>query len=280
MPSFNLPELPEVETTRRALLPHILGKDILSIHVYHPQLRWHIDENKLRNAFSQTITAVARRSKYLILQTPAGFLLSHLGMSGHWKITAKTTKPLKHDHIQIDFAQFCLRYNDARRFGSFKWIEGEATDYVNFHRLGVEPVANPDFPYGLDAIYLKKALSVKKSAIKLALMDAKFIVGVGNIYANESLFLAGINPKRLAARISVLRLEALCQSIVEVLEKAIEQGGTTLKDFINPENKSGYFQLSLNVYGRNGEPCKRCQTVIKKITQAGRSTFYCPKCQT
>ena len=275
-----MPELPEVETTRRALLPYITGQKILDIKIYNPNLRWLVDEQAIFQACAQTVLAVQRRSKYLILQTEIGFLLSHLGMSGHWTIVDNNKPLLKHDHIQIDFTDFCLRYNDARRFGSFQWQQGKAENYAGFGALGVEPIENSDFSYGFDASYLKGALGNKKIPIKPALMDAKIVVGVGNIYANEALFMAGIHPKRLAYRISQSRLEHLSQAIVSVLNEAVKVGGTTLKDFIRPNHNTGYFQLALNVYGRAGEPCHQCQREIKKITQAQRSTFYCANCQT
>jgi formamidopyrimidine-DNA glycosylase len=274
-----VPELPEVETTRRALLPHILGQKITNINLYNPNLRWKVDGTVIKQAYQQTICDVQRRAKYLIFQASNGFLLSHLGMSGHWKLTDKSAERLKHDHLQIDFDDFCLRYNDSRRFGSFQWIEGQATNHTGFSHLGIEPIENPNFPYDFDIDFLKKALKNRKTPIKPTLMNQKIIVGVGNIYANEALFLAGINPKKLAHRISKAKLEKLVEAIICVLNQAVKAGGTTLKDFINPNNKTGYFQLSLNVYGREKEPCHKCQQSIQKIIQAQRATFYCPTCQ-
>lgn len=276
-----MPELPEVETVRRALLPHIIGQQILAVFVHNRRLRYVVDEIAVQNACSQSISAVQRRSKYLILQTPVGFLLSHLGMSGSWKITSHAVPLLPHDHIQIDFAEFSLRYNDARRFGSFQWQVGKGLNYQGFEHLGVEPVNNPDFPCGLDVGVLKKTLAKKKSPIKVVLMDARIIVGIGNIYANEALFMAGIHPKKQACRISLTRLKKLCQSITRVLESAIDVGGTTLQNFIHPDNQTGYFQLSLSVYQRDGLLCQKCkQKTIRKMMQNQRSTFYCPHCQT
>lgn len=270
-----MPELPEVETTRRGIRPHIEQQMIDRVIVRETRLRWPVPVGLDRLLRGQRILSVGRRAKYLMLKTSKGHLLIHLGMSGSLRLVPASTPAAKHDHLDIVFAHGqSLRLHDPRRFGAVLWCEGDPNDHPLLRKLGPEPLEE-DF----DGDYLYQALHRRKAAIKLCLMDNKVVVGVGNIYANEALFLAGIHPGRSAARISRARIVRLAQTVREVLAAAITQGGTTLRDFVGGDGKPGYFSQQLHVYGRGGEGCDRCGHLIQQITQGQRSSWYCPHCQ-
>lgn len=272
-----MPELPEVETTLRGIQPHISGETIQQINIYQPALRWPVSAEIVRLQ-GHSIDALDRRAKYLLLKTAAGYAMIHLGMSGSLRICDPDAPLDKHDHVEFVFGNGhdsgkALRLRDPRRFGAVLWT-ADPQQHSLIKHLGQEPLSN-DFT----AEYLFALSRGKMSNIKAFIMDAKKVVGVGNIYASESLFMAGINPKTHAGRISLPRYEKLIAAIKEVLANAIAQGGTTLRDFVSADGQTGYFQIQLQVYGRAGKACKQCGGDIRQITQNQRSTFYCPNCQ-
>ncbi len=269
-----MPELPEVETTKNGITPHIEGQTVSRILIRQAQLRWLIPDS-IQQMQGQVIKSIERRAKYLLLNTSIGTAIIHLGMSGSLRIVDIGTEAEKHDHVDIDFRHGkTLRLRDPRRFGAVLWTQEPVQHHTLICKLGPEPLSD-DFT----AEYLYQQAKNRLVSIKVFIMNAHIVVGVGNIYASESLFMAGIHPKRAAGRISLKRIEKLVTSIKQVLQKSIEQGGTTLKDFANAEGQSGYFQVALQVYGRTGEPCPHCSTPIKQIKLGQRSTFYCPACQ-
>jgi formamidopyrimidine-DNA glycosylase len=270
-----MPELPEVETTRRGIIPHILHQNATDIVIRQWKLRWPITNN-IRDLIKNTrLNQIERRGKYLLLNFDQGTALIHLGMSGSIRILKGDRSPGKHDHFDIIFGNGkYLRYNDPRKFGAFLWAGKEPLNHKLLERQGVEPLDD-----GFNADYIYKASRKRTIAIKQFIMDAHLVVGVGNIYANEALFLAGIHPGRQAKRISFLRYQRLVSIVKEVLSKAIEKGGTTLNDFNQVDGKPGYFAQSLNVYGKAGEQCLKCQKILVEIRQSGRSTVYCKSCQ-
>ena len=269
-----MPELPEVETTKNGISPHIKGQIVDKVIVRQAKLRWSVPD-ELHKMQGQQIQAIRRRAKYLLLDTNIGSCIIHLGMSGSLRIVETGTVAEKHDHVDIDFQHGkTLRLHDPRRFGAVLWTEEPAEQHKLIAYLGPEPLSD-DFT----AQYLHHQAKNRRVSIKVFIMNAQIVVGVGNIYASESLFLAGIHPKRAAGRISLKRLDTLVKSIKQVLHSSIEQGGTTLKDFTNAEGKQGYFQVALNVYGKTGQPCPHCNTPIKQIKLGQRSTFYCSSCQ-
>ncbi len=268
-----MPELPEVETTTRGLAPHITGQTVVAVNIYQPQLRWPIP-GELKQLEGQISGDITRRAKYMLWRFPEGSVVMHLGMSGTMRVVDAKTPLRKHDHFEVVFANGkALRLNDPRRFGAILWQDKD-TKLKIIHSLGPEPLSS-DF----NGDYLHHKLAKRKGAIKNAIMTNAVVVGVGNIYASESLFLSGIHPKRAANRISKERCQVLVNNIKLVLEKAIQQGGTTLKDFTQADGSPGYFAQQLNVYGREGETCIQCQSIIKNITLGQRSSFYCPHCQ-
>lgn len=271
-----MPELPEVETTRRGIAPHICAQRVKDMVVRQARLRWPIPTARLKKELvGQVIDAVERRGKYLLLQTKKGTLIIHLGMSGSLRVLDKVTAPDKHDHVDIRLGNGrCLRFHDPRRFGAMLWSTRPWQQHALPKDLGPEPLSEE-----FDAAYLYNQSRKRKASIKQFIMDSKVVTGVGNIYASESLFLAGINPKLAAGRISLARMEGLVAAIKQVLSAAIAQGGTTLRDFVNGEGKPGYFQQQLNVYGRAGEACRQCGGEIRQIQQGQRATYYCPHCQ-
>jgi formamidopyrimidine-DNA glycosylase len=269
-----MPELPEVETTRRGIAPHVEGVTIEAIVVRQPQLRWLVPE-AVQQAVGLKVEAVRRRAKYLLLDTRRGSLVLHLGMSGSLTVQPQSKAPGKHDHLDIVLqGGNCLRLNDPRRFGACLWQGVNEPPLKLFQRLGPEPLTD-DFNGDL----LFDRSRGKTVAVKNFIMDNKIVVGVGNIYASEALFMAGIDPRRAAGRVSRKRYQQLAGHIKAVLSKAIEQGGTTLRDFLSPDGKPGYFKQELQVYGRAGEPCRRCSTVIRSVVIGQRNSFYCPNCQ-
>jgi len=270
-----MPELPEVETTRRGIEPHIINQTIHSVIVRDRRLRWPINKQFDKQAPGSQILSVERRSKYLLINTNNGCIILHLGMSGSLRVLKADTPAVKHDHVDIVFSNHKLiRYHDPRRFGSLFWTKSDPLKHKLLINLGPEPL---DQAFSSEYLIIKS--KDRKQNIKTFIMNSQIVVGVGNIYACESLFLAGIHPKTIAGKISKARLSSLVNIIKTVLNKAIAQGGTTLKDFTQSDGKPGYFAQSLNVYGRENEACYTCKRPIKKITQGQRSTFYCPKCQ-
>jgi formamidopyrimidine-DNA glycosylase len=268
-----MPELPEVETTRRGVKPHILGQPITEVIVRQSQLRWPVPADLDRQLRGQVFTGARRRAKYLLLDTESGSLMVHLGMSGSLRLMPADAPALFHDHIDIVLGSGqCLRYNDPRRFGSFHWLTSD--DHPLLNHLGPEPLST-DF----SAEYLHTLAKRRKVPVKQFLMDGKVVVGVGNIYANEALFMSGIRPDRGANRIALARYERLVNDVKTVLSGAIEQGGTTLRDFVGGDGKPGYFAQQLRVYGRGGQPCRQCAVPLTEIRQGGRATVFCRHCQ-
>jgi len=270
-----MPELPEVETTRSGIAPHIENNIITDVIVRNRSLRWPIPtglKNKLQN---QKIISVTRRAKYLLINFEIGTLIIHLGMSGSLRILPTTEAVEKHDHFELQFKDgICLRLRDPRRFGCVLWTKDDPYEHKLLTHLGPEPL---DQIFNADLLFERSRK--RKITIKQFIMDAKIVVGVGNIYASESLFLAGINPKRLAGKITKQNSLDLTAAIKKILKQAIKQGGTTLKDFKSSEGKPGYFQQKLKVYDRKDEACLNCKKPIKQITLGQRSTFYCSNCQ-
>jgi formamidopyrimidine-DNA glycosylase len=270
-----MPELPEVETTRRGLAPHMEGHLVRSVQVREPRLRWPVDANFGKRISGAKILRLSRRAKYLLIQTNRGWAIWHLGMSGSLRLVDSNSPLEKHDHViwQLD-SGLHLRYRDPRRFGALLWTEEDPAQHQLLAHLGPEPLTD-DF-YG---DYLYSASRGKRQPVKALIMDGRVVVGVGNIYASEALFLAGIRPDKAAASISRARYQRLAQVIKQVLARAIEQGGTTLRDFIGGDGQPGYFAQQLNVYGRAGQPCPKCGRAIKEVILAQRNTFYCSRCQ-
>ena len=269
-----MPELPEVETTRKGILPYIDQQTVTKITVRQPKLRWLVPD-AIHDIEGEIIQSVTRRGKYILLETSKGTALIHLGMSGSLRVLDVDTAPEKHDHVDIEFTnKKLIRLRDPRRFGAVLWTTKNPLKHKLIRSLGPEPLGDD---FNVDYLYLSSR--GRKVSIKQFIMNGHVVVGVGNIYACESLFKAGISPKALAGKVSKKRYEKLVEVIKEVLALAIEQGGTTLKDFVQAEGKPGYFQQQLNVYGRAGEVCSVCESVVKQIKQGQRSTFYCSKCQ-
>ena len=269
-----MPELPEVETTRKGLEPLITDRKIISAHIYKKKLRWEIPVHLKKTLKDKSIKKISRRAKYLLINIDSGQLVLHLGMSGSIRVV-KSIEPLKkHDHFELKLDNSkSLRFHDPRRFGSILWQKPNQTLSL-LKNLGPEPLS---YEFNNDSLFNS---SIGKSTnIKSFIMDSNVVVGVGNIYASESLFLAGISPKREAGRTSKRRYNVLTHCIKNVLTDAINNGGTTLNDFSNVDGNPGYFSQVLNVYGRDNMPCMRCHGTIKRIVQNQRATYYCPKCQ-
>lgn len=271
-----MPELPEVETTLRGIAPHIINQTVCAVTVRQPKLRWQIPPALPEILRGLVVRECRRRAKYLLIRFDTGVLLIHLGMSGSLRIWQGNAPAAgKHDHVDIAFANgTLLRYHDPRRFGAILWLAGAAEHHNLLKDLGVEPLSD-DFTVD----YLFQALQKRSSPIKTALMDNKIVVGVGNIYANESLFQAAITPQRAAKSLSQAECAALTAAVKQILHRAIETGGSTLRDFVNSEGKSGYFQQEYKVYGKTDQPCAQCGTPIVKTVIGQRGTFYCPVCQ-
>jgi len=269
-----MPELPEVETTRLGVAPYANGTLIHAIVVRQASLRWPVPEDLGKKLAGQKITRVGRRAKYLLFETAAGTLLVHLGMSGSLRVILDGRAPEKHDHIDICLVGGeVLRYCDPRRFGCFLWQEpGE--QHPLLRHLGPEPLSD-----AFHEDYLYRQSRNRKGPVKGFIMDGKVVVGVGNIYANEALFRAGIRPDRQAGRISAARYRRLTEEIKQVLTSAIQLGGTTLKDFVGSDGRPGYFAQELYVYGREGHPCVHCKTPLRKLRLGQRTTVYCVACQ-
>lgn len=270
-----MPELPEVETTRRGIAPHALGQRVTQVIVRNPRLRQPVSPQLATALVGQTIHAIDRRGKYLLLRSRAGTVIIHLGMSGTLRVLSASTPVEKHDHVDIVLASGqCLRLRDPRRFGAVVWTDDDPLQHALLRNLGPEPL---DKDFTEEHLYQRSR--GRTLCVKQFIMDSHIVTGVGNIYASESLFLAGIHPGSSAGRIALKRYERLTAAIKQVLNAAIIQGGTTLRDFYNGEGKPGYFQQQLNVYGRASEPCHSCQRPIAQLRQGQRSTFYCTGCQ-
>ncbi|MGH8426928.1 MAG: bifunctional DNA-formamidopyrimidine glycosylase/DNA-(apurinic or apyrimidinic site) lyase [Gammaproteobacteria bacterium] len=270
-----MPELPEVETTRRGLEPHVVGRRIAALVVRERRLRQPIPCGLEAHLAGAGITGVARRGKYLLLATDRGSVLAHLGMSGSLRIVNAETAPALHDHYDLVLANGrAVRYRDPRRFGLLLWAGCTPDRHPLLAGLGPEPLG-PDF----DGTCLLRLSRGRRVPVKAFLMDSAIVAGVGNIYANESLFRAGIHPRRAAGRIGAARYEDLARAIRAILAEAIEQGGTTLRDFVAAEGAPGYFRIRLAVYDRAGTPCPRCATSIRCEVIAQRASYYCPHCQ-
>jgi formamidopyrimidine-DNA glycosylase len=270
-----MPELPEVETTRRGIEPHIKGRKVSRVIVRDARLRWPIPDDLANWAQDQTIRGVERRSKYLLIHLDRGIILVHLGMSGSLRVLLDDPTPGKHDHVDVELDNGVrLRYNDPRRFGAWLYTSEAIESHELIHHLGPEPLTD-----AFDFEYFYPLTRKRKTKIKTFIMDAKIVVGVGNIYANEALFLSGIYPHKLAGKLTKAECELLIRNIKQVLALAINQGGTTLRDFVGGDGKPGYFAQSLNVYGRAGELCNKCGSTIKELRTNNRSTCFCPSCQ-
>jgi len=270
-----MPELPEVETTRRGVAPHVIGRRIAALHVYDRRLRWPVPGSLQKKIVGRTIEGLDRRSKYLLFRLGGDTLLVHLGMTGSLRAFTHAPPLSAHDHVDIVLdSGTTLRYRDPRRFGAILWVPPPADAHPLLASLGPEP-----FDPACDAQYLRAATRRRTAAIKLALMDNRLLAGVGNIYANESLFRAGIRPTTPANRVSGIRLGRLLAEVQATLTEAIAKGGSTLRDYVDSRGESGYFQLDYYVYGRQGLPCRVCGTAIKGIRLGGRATSYCPQCQ-
>jgi formamidopyrimidine-DNA glycosylase len=270
-----MPELPEVETSRRGIEPWVVDQTIAGVQIRDRRLRWPISRDIDDRLPGQTVTSVERRAKYLLINTTGGTAILHLGMSGSVFIVDRDTPAGIHDHVDIELQSgYALRLRDPRRFGSLHWSDDVANHWL-LKNLGPEPLGD-DF----DGRNLWHASRGRRVAVKQFIMNANIVVGVGNIYASESLFRAGIHPKRAAGRISLLRYERLAVAIREVLQESIRAGGTTLRDFYGGDGEAGYFAQELQVYDRKDEPCLRCDRPVTAIVQGQRATYYCNRCQT
>lgn len=270
-----MPELPEVEVSRMGIAPHLEGQQIQQVVVRDKRLRWPIPD-AVTNLEGAVIQQVERRAKYLILHTDNGYLILHLGMSGKLRVVPSDSLVVKHDHfdLQLNNGQ-CLRFNDPRRFGCVLLSqEHPGLDHPLLRDLGPEPLTE-----AFTADYLHAKAQGKQQSVKTFIMDNHVVVGVGNIYANESLFKAGIHPKRAAGKVRLARYQKLVPIIKEILTAAIAQGGTTLQDFTQADGSPGYFKQHLNVYGRGGKQCMVCKSELKEIRLGQRSTVYCARCQ-
>ena len=270
-----MPELPEVETTRSGIAPHIEGQVVVEVVLRRRKLRYPVPQTLLTDLPGQVIERVQRRGKYLLLGCEAGTVMIHLGMSGSLRLVAAETPVEKHDHIDIVFENNqALRLRDPRRFGAVLWLKGDPEQHTLLASLGPEPLSDE-----FNADYLYRYSRKRKQAVKLFIMDSHTVVGVGNIYASEALFRAGIRPQLAAGKLSRQRCQALVGAIKAVLALAIKQGGTTLRDFVGGSGKPGYFKQQLQVYGRVGEPCYECGSNIKQQRLGQRASYYCSRCQ-
>lgn len=274
-----MPELPEVETSRRGIEPYLLNSTITEVNIRQRKLRWPVPANLPNLAKGKKILGVCRRAKYIYLKLDNGSIIIHLGMSGSLRICTSKTPATKHDHIDIcvsddDTGIKILRLRDPRKFGCVLWTSADINEHKLIKALGPEPLDDV-----FTAEYLHNKAGNRSCSIKTFIMNSHIVVGVGNIYASESLFRAGINPKRKAGNISLVRFEKLVDAIKLTLNESIKQGGTTLRDFTAESGQPGYFAQKLLVYGKAGENCSVCDQPIKQFTQQQRSTYYCPQCQ-
>ncbi len=268
-----MPELPEVEVTRRGLEPQLAGRLISGVAVREARLRWRIPR-EVRRLAGRTVRGVARRAKYLLVDCGDGHLILHLGMSGSLRVLAPGVAPGKHDHFDLELGDRVLRLRDPRRFGAVLWTDEPLQGHRLLKHLGVEPLSRE-----FNARRLHALTRGAKLSIKAFLMDGRRIVGVGNIYASESLFRAGVDPRKAAGRLSVAEAKRLVAAIKRTLLAAIKAGGSTLRDFVGASGASGYFQQRHWVYDRAGQPCRRCRAPVRRIVQGQRATYFCPRCQ-
>ena len=269
-----MPELPEVETTRRGVAPDLTHKVLKAVVVREPRLRWPVSD-EVRSAEGETLQSVSRRAKYLLFNFSSGSLILHLGMSGSLRLLETTAEPARHDHLDLQFeAAPILRFTDPRRFGSLHWSADPAMDHPLLNKLGPEPLGEN---FSGTALYRRSRN--RTAPVKNFLMDQRTVVGVGNIYASESLFLAGIHPRRPAGRISKARYRRLATATRTVLSRAIKAGGTTLRDFRGGDGQPGYFSQELRVYDRADEPCLECGSAIRREVIGQRASYYCARCQ-
>ncbi|TKB47585.1 bifunctional DNA-formamidopyrimidine glycosylase/DNA-(apurinic or apyrimidinic site) lyase [Ferrimonas sediminicola] len=269
-----MPELPEVEVTRQGIAPHLIGHAVTRVVVRQPKLRWPVPPEILQLQ-GQTITGVSRRAKYLLVECAVGTLILHLGMSGSLRVLSPAPPAEKHDHLDIELdSGAVLRLNDPRRFGAALWWTQPLDGHPLIAKLGPEPLSA-----AFNTEHLALCLKGRTKAVKLALMDNQVVVGVGNIYANEALFGAGIDPRKSGGELTPAAIERLVAEVKAVLARAITQGGTTLKDFTQADGKPGYFAQELLVYGKGGEPCPVCDHRLKTVKLGQRTTTYCPRCQ-
>ena len=269
-----MPELPEVETTLRGISPHIIKRKIEQVIIRQPRLRWPIPAELPSLLKQQTLLGIKRRGKYLLFNFSHGHAMIHLGMSGSLRIVDAETPPNLHDHFDWVFGDIALRYHDPRRFGCLLWLEGEPNENKLLQKLGPEPLTSDFTPD-----YLFERSRKRTQAVKQFIMDSHIVVGVGNIYANEALYMARIKPIRKAGALTKIQCDDLVRLIKFVLQRSIDQGGTTLRDFVGGDGKPGYFQQQLLVYGRGGEPCGQCGKLLKEIRMNDRTTVYCVNCQ-
>ena len=270
-----MPELPEVETTRRGIAPAVVGKMIARVVVREPRLRWPVPAELATAAKGQHVRDLRRRAKYLLFDLDRGTMILHLGMSGSLRLLTAVTAPVPHDHVDILLdSGACLRFNDPRRFGSLLWTTEDPLEHPLLRSLGPEPLSSE-----FNGAYLARAARGRSVAINQLIMNSQSVVGVGNIYASEALFRAAIRPRRAAGRIKKEEFDALARSIKQVLREAIRVGGTTLRDYVNPDGMPGYFRQKLFVYERAGDPCRVCKAPIRQFVQGQRSTYFCQQCQ-
>jgi len=269
-----MPELPEVETTKRGLEQHVVGRQVLSAQIHQKQLRWEIPSHLPTTIKGEFIKKISRRAKYILIKFSNGTLVMHLGMSGSVSVVPSDEVLKKHHHFELILDNTTsMRFHDPRRFGSILWQQNNEQLSL-FKNLGPEPLSSE---FNDNTLYLSSR--GRKKNIKAFIMDSNIVVGVGNIYASESLFLAGISPKKVAGKTSKKRYQVLTQCIKQILSEAINNGGTTLNDFSNIDGEPGYFSQVLSVYGRNDMSCYQCNGTIKRIVQNQRASYYCPRCQ-
>jgi len=269
-----MPELPEVEITRRGIEPFILGRSVTGVVVRNPNLRWRVPRNFARRVVGQEVKQVLRRGKYLLLECAGGWLILHLGMSGSLRVIDARTPPRTHDHLDLVFGDTALRLRDPRRFGAVLWESGNIETHPLLARLGVEPLGE-----AFSAEFLYRVTRSRRAGIKQVLMNARIVVGIGNIYANESLFRAGIHPRARSGSLSRARCARLVETVRDTLRAAIAAGGSSLRDFVHSDGASGYFQHQYFVYDRVGLPCRVCGAPIRMARLGQRSSYYCAKCQ-
>lgn len=269
-----MPELPEVEVTRLGLAPRLTGRGVDAVAARVPALRYPLPARLAHRLAGRTLNGIARRGKYLLLDFGNGHLLIHLGMSGSLRLAPPDQPPAKHDHFDIRFGDEVLRLRDPRRFGAVLWLEGDPAEHPLLAHLGAEPLSRE-----FSASTLGAALRGRRVAIKPAIMDAGIVVGVGNIYASESLHRAGIDPRTPAGSVSPVRLGRLVPAIKATLRAAIRAGGSSLRDYVRSDGGCGDFQARHLVYGRAGEPCQACGTPVRLLRQGNRATYFCPRCQ-
>ena len=276
-----MPELPEVEVTRLGILPHLVGQKMSEVKVIDGRLRWPVPSNLAKILPGQAVLGIQRRGKYLLLEVDTGYLLLHLGMTGTLRVLSNT-EPLKlHDRVTFEFGKLSLRLHDPRKFGAVLWhpkSKGPIEQFPLLQKLGVEPFS-PDFANELGADILYRASRNRSVAVKQFLLAGQAVVGVGNIYCSESLFEAGIHPAKAAGKLTRPQCSRLATAIKLILKKAIDAGGSSLKDFVNSDGDPGHFMVQSKVYDRKDQACKACKTLIKQIVQGQRSTYFCPQCQ-